>query len=437
MANVLSWRKGLLSVLFWSVIAAAFIGPGTVTTAASAGASFNLELLWALAFSILATAVLQEAAARITLASGKNLGEIISLSFAAHRFRCVPVMVFSAVAFGCAAYQAGNLLGALAGIDFFSSLPKAGFTVLLAAGAALLLWQGNFRVISHFLALIVACMGIAFIYVAFQAEHVRSGEVLAGLVPGLPEGAGLIVLGLVGTTIVPYNLFLASGISRDQSISEMRVGVWLAVLVGGLISMAILVVGSSIGGAFDFDKLATALAAETGNWAIAFFGFGLFAAGFTSSITAPLAAAITGRSLLGKGEAAWGMKGRNFRLTWGGVLGIGALFGILDLQPIPVIILAQAINGLLLPLVAVFLIFAVNNRDLIAEPYRNSLISNALMLIIVGVACYLGLLNIWRAMVRVWPSLTEFDYAMSLISVLVVLVMAWIGAKLFLSARNG
>ncbi len=437
MANVLSWRKGLLSVLFWSVIAAAFIGPGTVTTAASAGASFNLELLWALAFSILATAVLQEAAARITLASGKNLGEIISLSFAAHRFRFVPVMVFSAVAFGCAAYQAGNLLGALAGIDFFSSLPKAGFTVLLAAGAALLLWQGNFRVISNFLALIVACMGIAFIYVAFQAEHVRSGEVLAGLVPGLPEGAGLIVLGLVGTTIVPYNLFLASGISRDQSISEMRVGVWLAVLVGGLISMAILVVGSSIGGAFDFDKLATALAAETGNWAIAFFGFGLFAAGFTSSITAPLAAAITGRSLLGKGEAAWGMKGRNFRLTWGGVLGIGALFGILDLQPIPVIILAQAINGLLLPLVAVFLIFAVNNRDLIAEPYRNSLISNALMLIIVGVACYLGLLNIWRAMVRVWPSLTEFDYAMSLISVLVVLVMAWIGAKLFLSARNG
>ncbi|MCB0548279.1 MAG: divalent metal cation transporter, partial [Phaeodactylibacter sp.] len=74
MPKAISIRQGLSSVLFWSIISAAFIGPGTVTTAAKAGASFQLQLIWALAFSIFATIILQEAAARITLASGKNLG---------------------------------------------------------------------------------------------------------------------------------------------------------------------------------------------------------------------------------------------------------------------------------------------------------------------------------------------------------------------------
>ena len=53
--------RRLAAILFWSIIAAAFIGPGTVTTAASAGAAFELRLLWALVFSTVACLVLQEA----------------------------------------------------------------------------------------------------------------------------------------------------------------------------------------------------------------------------------------------------------------------------------------------------------------------------------------------------------------------------------------
>ena len=58
MPKVVSLRQGLFSVLFWSIIAAAFIGPGTVTTASKAGASFQMALLWALVFSIIATIIL-------------------------------------------------------------------------------------------------------------------------------------------------------------------------------------------------------------------------------------------------------------------------------------------------------------------------------------------------------------------------------------------
>lgn len=80
MPKAISIRQGLSSVLFWSIISATTY-PGTVTTAAKAGASFQLQLIWALAFSIFATIILQEAAARITLASGKNLGAIVGAQY--------------------------------------------------------------------------------------------------------------------------------------------------------------------------------------------------------------------------------------------------------------------------------------------------------------------------------------------------------------------
>ena len=67
--------KRLLNILFWSVIAAAFIGPGTVATAARAGSDFGFALAWALLFSVLACLVLQEASGRITALTGKELGE--------------------------------------------------------------------------------------------------------------------------------------------------------------------------------------------------------------------------------------------------------------------------------------------------------------------------------------------------------------------------
>ena len=122
MSKQLSWSKGLSSILFWSIISAAFIGPGTVTTAAKAGATFKLDLLWALVFSIIATVILQEAAARITIASGKNLGQIIAIKFKGSAWW--QWFLFLSIAFGCAAYQAGNMLGAISGLILFDAIEK-------------------------------------------------------------------------------------------------------------------------------------------------------------------------------------------------------------------------------------------------------------------------------------------------------------------------
>ncbi|GAA4414243.1 Nramp family divalent metal transporter [Nibrella viscosa] len=391
MAKTLALRTGFSSLLFWSVISAAFIGPGTVTTCALAGSRFGLELLWALTFSAISTVVLQEAAARITLASGYSLGQIIALSYGV-RSRAIGWFLFLAVAFGCAAYQAGNILGAVSGLSLLTNWPVHWLTPAVGLVGIALLWIGSTRWIAQFLGLVVFVMGIAFAYVAFSAAPSPAAFGRALVVPALPGDSLVLVIGLIGTTIVPYNLFLASGIGQGQSLPQMRWGIGLAVLIGGLISMAILVAGTLVTGEFSFGHIAQTLSDRLGGWAGRLFAFGLFAAGFTSCLTAPLAAAVTAQGLLG-----WSPGSASFRSVWLLVMAVGLTFGWLGIRPVPVIITAQAINGLLLPLVTVFLLRAVNHKQLLAARYRNSVRQNVAMLLVVAVTAFLGLRNLWLA----------------------------------------
>ena len=332
------------SVLFWSILAAAFIGPGTVTTAARAGSAYGLGLLWALLFSILATVVLQEAAARITLGAGLPLGEIIG-----RRGQSWNLILFGVIGLGCGAYQAGNFLGALAGLQLLGDISKW-WLLLLGGVGAMILWSGNTTIITRSLAFIVALMGVVFCWVAFSADNEWIAW-LNGLIPSVEEDATVLVIGLIGTTIVPYNLFLASGLSQGQDLKEMRFGLILAILIGGFITLAILLTGGMVSGEVSFAGLAEVLEQRLEGRGRLLLGIGLFTAGLSSAITAPLAAAITGKSLLGNGNASWNYSGINFRLTWGLVLIAGLAFALTDVKPVPAIIAAQALNGLILPLV--------------------------------------------------------------------------------------
>lgn len=401
MPSTSTFRTRLLSVLFWSIIAAAFIGPGTVTTASKAGASLGMGLLWALLFSIVATIVLQEAAARITIASGKNLGEILAIKYGAEGRSRIKVLLFLAVAFGCAAYQAGNMLGALGGIALFANWPQSVMTIILALICAAFLWSGNYKRIANLLGLVVALMGIAFIFAAFRSE-LPAGAWDKAFVPEVTNANALLIIGLIGTTIVPYNLFLGSGISKGQTMTDMRWGLALAVIIGGLISIAIMVVGTQVEGTFSFPAIAAAMTEKMGPQGSVIFGIGLFAAGMSSSITSPLAAAVTAQSLFD-----WSPTSRNFRLVWLSVLGVGLLFGLLEVKPIPAIIMAQAINGALLPVIAIFLLLTANDKQLLSAQFANGLGLNIITLLIVGITCFLGLHNVWKALEKVFAGMGD------------------------------
>jgi Mn2+/Fe2+ NRAMP family transporter len=391
MPKSLSLRAGLGSVLFWSVISAAFIGPGSVTSCAIAGSQYGLQLLWVLTFATLGTVWLQEAAARITIATGQDLGQVITQTYTGQRGKVVAWSLFGAIFLGCAAYQAGNILGAVAGLALLTGLSAPTLTVGIGVLCAALLWIGSTQGLANMLGLIVFAMGAAFVYVAFGTPVTLPELTKALVIPGLPSRSLLLINGLIGTTIVPYNLFFGSSIVPGQSLSEMRLGIWVAVVLGGIISVVLLLAGLLIPNDFSYAHMADVLSQRLGDWAGSLFAFGLFAAGFASSLTAPLAAAITGSSLLGiqKNTTA-------YRAIWMVVLATGLGFGLLNVTPIPVIVAVQAINGILLPFVTIFLFIAVNNRSLLGD-YCNSTAQNLAMGLVVLVTALLGGWNVWLA----------------------------------------
>ena len=136
--------------------------------------------------------------------------------------------------------------------------------------------------------------------------------------------------------------------------------------------------------------LAVQLEPILGNWATGFIGIGLFAAGLTSAITAPLAAAYATCGILGWRKD---LRSKRFRAIWLVILAVGIVLSAVGLKPLPVIVFAQAANGVLLPIIAIYLLWVMNDKELLGE-YRNRLSLNIIGGLVVLVAIFLGLKTI-------------------------------------------
>ncbi len=401
------------SVLIWSVISAAFIGPGTVTTATTAGAQFGIDLLWCVSFATVACILLQEVSARITIASGLSLGQAVQQKFSGSKGFWIKWIIGISVILGCAAYEAGNILGAVSGMSLIKPGDGKVFTALISVAAALVLWSNKSKWISWLMTSLVAMMGIAFFVLALQGDFTLSEVLINSIVPSWPAGSEMIVLGLVGTTIVPYNLFIGSGISKGQTIPLMRIGLALSVIIGGLITAWILLAGTLVGKFSSFLELAKAFELKMGTVGVWALGVGLFAAGFSSAITSPYAASVIVRSTMNENE------NRYSRLAWLVVLVTGFLFGISGIKPIPVILVVQAINGLILPLITVFLILIVNDPKIIPKQYQHAAWYNGILLLILAFVIFIGLNNVDKSVSSFFHLEPQHFLITSIVSVLV------------------
>lgn len=379
------------SVILWSVISAAFIGPGTITTAVTAGSQYQIQLLWAVAFATIACIFLQEVSARITIASGLTFGQTLAKKYGVGQGLWIKWIVAVPVLLGCAAYEAGNILGAVSGVSLLMPGDGKVYSVIITVAAGIVLWKGGSRTISILMTVLVGMMGVAFLVLALQTDFSFGEFLYATVVPIIPEGSELLVLGLVGTTIVPYNIFIGSAISKGNTVPLMRLGLSVSVIIGGLITAWIMIAGSMTGSFSSFGELAINLENKmgiVGSWAL---GIGLFAAGFSSAITSPYAASLIASTVLGS-------ENKNaIRVVWMVVLLTGFLFGISGVKPIPVILAVQALNGFVLPLLAYFLILLVNDARVIPSEYRHSIWYDFLLIVIFGTTLLIGLNNVDKA----------------------------------------
>jgi manganese transport protein len=224
-------------------------------------------------------------------------------------------------------------------------------------------------------------------------------------IPSLPPQSLTTVIGLIGTTVVPYNLFLHASsvqekwpksVSLERSLGESRLDTSLAVGLGGVITLAIVTTAAAAfyGKSPVEDPALMAAQLEPllgGPAAKVLFAVGLFAAGTTSTITAPLAAAYAASGALGWRQD---LKAWTFRSVWFAVLLVGTVLAALGWKsPAETILIAQVANGLLLPSVAVFLLIAANRTDLMGQ-YKNGPVANVVGGVVVLVAAGLGAYSI-------------------------------------------
>ena len=362
------------------LIAAAFIGPGTVTLCTIAGVSYGYSLIWALVLSIFATIFLQELSLRVGLVTKMNVAEVISKSIKSiYLNKFLIVLIISSILIGNAAYEAGNITGASLGISgIINNATISYIPIFIGIVAFVILFQGNYKLIEKSLIFLVLTMSVSFLITAIITKPNLKSLIEGMFIPSFDENSILIVLGLIGTTVVPYNIFLHSSLVTEKwdSIKKLktaRIESFISIFLGGIVSLSIIVTAASVNtqDVKSVIDLARGLEPLYGKFAIYFLGIGLFASGITSSITAPLAAAYVAKSCFGWKDS---MKSLKFRLVWMIVLIFGVVISLIELNPIEIIKFAQFSNSLLLPIIAIILLWLVNNNSIIGKEYGLSLI---------------------------------------------------------------
>ena len=374
------------------LVAAAFIGPGTVTTASIAGANFGFVLMWALLLSIIVTFVLQEMSSRLGIVSGLGLSEALRSSINNHFLKVfLMILIVSALGIGNAAFEVGNITGAAIGLSQISNLSISSSVLIVGILVLILLGTRIFKMLEQILTVLVVIMSLLFLLTMITIEIDYSKLLRGLLIPNATPSSLLTIMALIGTTVVPYNLFLHADASKrkwkdqevTQALNNSRADTAISIGLGGLITLAIMSTsavaffGSSM--EISSENLARQLEPILGSYSSYIFNFGLFVAGITSAVTAPLAASIAVTEALG-----WKNDPSSFRfkLVWIIILLIGLLFAYFGTKPLQAILFAQATNALLLPFLALFLFYVVNNSRLMGS-HKNTITINMIALIII------------------------------------------------------
>lgn len=377
------------------IIVGSFLGPGTVTTATRTGASFGYALLWTVVFSVIATIALQEMSARLGIITQKGLAEHITDIFEAQPVMRMIAILFvgGAITLGGIAYMSGDLLGTSLGISNLTGIPTNFVAPAIGVIILILLNVGTVKWLEKILGFLVATMVTVFV-ITMVVVKPDMGEMLAGLVPIVPEGALMNCVALIGTTIVPYNLFIhctnaKNRWNKPEDLVLSRWDTYFSIIIGGIITAAVMITAATVMRGMTVNSaadMAIQLEPTLGPFANIFMSVGLFAAGFSSAVITPLGVSYVLGGLLG-----WKLdkSDKRFFYTNIGILLLGIFGSATGFNPLTIIIMAQALNGIFLPVVVVFLVYVTWSKKVLGE-YANSLWVNLAGLAISAITLIIG-----------------------------------------------
>ena len=367
------------------LIVGSFIGPGTVTSSTKAGVDYGFQLFWCIIFSVIAVIVMQGMAARLGIVTQMGLAQNLVKDFenrpVLRTLLCGLVAV--AITIGGFAYMSGDLTGTAIGISALTGIstriiaPVWGLCILL-----LLSFAGDaLKYLEKLLGACVIIMAVVFLVTMFVVKP-DLGQLLAGCVPSIPKGGLMTCLSLIGTTVVPYNMFLhaASAKRTWHSTDELplcRFGTNVPMIIGGIVTGAIMVtaatvmLGMPVRNAMD---MSIQLEPTLGTFAKPFMAIGLVAAGVSSAVCTPM-----GVSYVLAGLFGWetNRSDKRYTITNFLVLLTGIIIAGAGFNPIALIMAAQMVNGVVLPVVVGVTIYLTASRKIMGQ-FANSTLENVL-----------------------------------------------------------
>jgi Mn2+/Fe2+ NRAMP family transporter len=397
-------RRGLVAFL-------AVMGPGLIagvagndaggiTTYSVLGAETGLSLLWLFPITIVILAVVQEMAARLGVVTGQGLSDLIRDRFGV-RWTAFAMLVLL-VANG--ANTVAEFSGAAAALEIFGISRYLTVPVVAAGLWFLVVFSPSYRAVERVF-LTTALVFLAYIASAFLAGPDWGAVGRAFVTPTVSFDPHLLLLmvAMVGTTITPYMQFYLQSAVAEKGIGEEELRLEQADAVGGAIWTNVIAIFIVVAVATTIhasglrietaEDAALALAPVAGDLASALFGVGLFGASVLAASIMPISTAFVICEAFGW-ESGVGKRFRDAPIFFGiytFLLVVGALVVLIPgLDLIPVIVASQNLQGLLLPIVLVFMLVLVNDERLLGR-YRNGRRLNVLAGAAIGVVILLDL----------------------------------------------
>ena len=382
----------------------AVVGPGIITanvdndaggilTYSQAGARFGYSLLWTLIPITVALIVVQEMVARMGVVTGKGLADLIREEYGFRATLILMLMLLVA--------DLGNTVSEFAGLASGMSVLGVSRYVAVPLGA-IFVWglvvQGTYRVVEK--VFLVACLFyVSYPLSCFLAHPGWSGALISTVKPTFHFDTGYLymLIGVVGTTIAPWMQFYLQSAVVEKGIKlknyvHSRWDVIIGCIITDVVAFFIIVAcaatiyASGHREIHDAGDAALALRPLAGRAASWLFAFGLCNASLFSASILPLATAYYVCEGLGfeSGINKRPREAPTFYALYTGLIVVGALSVILlqESQQVPIILLSQVVNGILLPFVLIFMLRLINRQDLMGS-YRNTPLFNS----IAWVAC--------------------------------------------------
>ena len=385
------------------LVVGSFIGPGTITSATRAGATYGYALLWTVIFSVIAVIVMQEMAARLGIVTQNGLTEelVKELSDRPSLKWAMIILVASAIVLGGVAYMGGDLTGTAIGISSLTGIPSNIVAPIWGIGVLILINIGDaVKTLEKLLSVCVSVMAIVFVVTMIIVKP-DLGELLLGAVPNVPQNAIMTCVAMIGTTVVPYNMFIHATSARKtwhnpEELPLARFDITISMIIGGIITGAVMITagtvmrGMTVSSAAD---MAVQLEPLLGSFSKPFLSIGLISAGVSSAVVTPL-----GVSYVLAGLFKWKMDKTDKRFFGTNIIVvvIGIIVSATGYNPISIIMMAQAVNGIFLPIIVIALVF-ITSRTRVLGQYKNSLLRNllggcvAIISLVIGISSVMSL----------------------------------------------